>query len=166
LHLVEQIAPQVRRAIPELEILIIGRNPTAELKEKAARLPNVTVTGFVEDVRPHLERASVFAAPLRYASGTQNKVLEAMAMELPTVTTSTVADGLRMDGAEEPPVVVADDDRDFAARLVQLLENPSERSRLASLGRIYVENHFIWSRSADKLERMCLAAAGQSPATR
>jgi glycosyltransferase involved in cell wall biosynthesis len=160
LFLIDHIAPRIRQTVPDLEILIIGRDPSPALLTKAAQTPNVTVTGFVDDVRPFLERAAVFAAPLRYASGTQNKVLEAMSMAIPTVTTSIVADGLRMDDADEPPVVVADDEHDFADAVVRLLRDPQERSTLASRGRAYVENHFIWSRSAEKLERMCLAALG------
>jgi glycosyltransferase involved in cell wall biosynthesis len=81
-------------------------------------------------------------------------------MELPTVTTSIVADGLRMDDAGEPPVCVADREADFAAAVVRVLQHPAERLALAARGREYVENHFIWSRSAEKLEKMCIAAIG------
>jgi glycosyltransferase involved in cell wall biosynthesis len=159
-QLIERIAPQVRLTIPDLEILIVGRDPAPSLRELAASTPGIDVTGFVDDVRPYLERAAVFAAPLRYASGTQNKVLEAMSMEVPVVTTSVVADGLRMDGAAKPPVCVADEESQFAADVVRLLQTPRERVLLAERGREFVENHFIWSRSAEKLESMCLAAMG------
>jgi polysaccharide biosynthesis protein PslH len=159
----DQIAPQVRQSIPNLEILIVGRDPAPELQAKARQYPNVTVTGFVDDVRPYLESAALFVAPLRYASGTQNKVLEAMSMSLPTVVTSVVADGLRMDEAAEPPVAIADLPSDFATVITRLLQRPSERETLALRGREYVENHFIWSRSAEKLERMCHAALGAQP---
>ena len=158
MFLIERIAPRVRTLISDLEVLIVGRDPSAALKERAAREPNVTVTGFVDDVRPYLERAALFAAPLRYASGTQNKVLEALAMQVPTVTTSIVADGLRLDVSGEPPVCVADGESEFAAEVVRLLQNAPERASLASRGRRFVEDHFIWSRSAEKLEQMCLAA--------
>ena len=160
LYLIDRIAPQIRQSIPDLEILIVGRDPSAALKERASRDPNLKVTGFVNDLRPYVEQAAVFAAPLRYASGTQNKVLEAMSMEIPVVTTSIVADGLRMDDAGEPPVCVADNETRFAKEIVNLLAHPAERNLLATRGREYVENYFIWSRSAEKLERMCLTAVG------
>lgn len=160
LFLIDRIAPRIRETIPGLEIVVVGRDPTDALKERVARTPNLKVTGFVDDVRPYLEGSALFAGPLRYASGTQNKVLEAMAMEMPVVTTSIVADGLRMDDAGEPPVLVADNEAGFAQAIVRLLTHPAERSSLAARGREYVENHFIWSRSAEKLEKMCLSALG------
>jgi glycosyltransferase involved in cell wall biosynthesis len=158
MFLIERIAPRIRQSIPDLEVLIVGRDPSEVLKQKGASDPSVTVTGFVDDVRPYLERAAVFAAPLRYASGTQNKVLEALAMEVPTVTTSVVADGLRIDALDEPPVRVAEGEAAFADEVVRVLQDTSEQSSLAARGRQFVEDHFIWSRSAEKLERMCLAA--------
>jgi glycosyltransferase involved in cell wall biosynthesis len=162
IYLIDQILPLLRHAIPNIELLIVGRDPAPALKERAQRHPEVTVTGFVDDVRAYLERAAVFVAPLRYGSGIQNKVLEAMAMEVPVVTTSLAAAGLRVDGAGEPPVLVADGEKEFAERVIALLGQKEERHRLAGEGRRFVENHFIWSRSAAKLEEMCFAAAQQA----
>ena len=158
IYLLDHVAPLVRRQIPNLEILLIGRDPTPALQEKAKQYPGVTVTGFVDDVRPYLERASVFAAPLRFGSGIQNKVLEAMSMEIPVVTTSLAEAGLRVDGASNPPVVVADGEEKFANSLITLFRQKDQRERLAREGRRFVENHFVWSSSAAKLEEMCFAA--------
>jgi hypothetical protein len=157
LHLVDEVLPRVRRSIPEAEVLVVGRDPDPALVERS-RLPGVTVTGFVDDVRPHLERTAVCAAPLRFGAGVQNKILEAMAMEVPVVTSSLAAAGLRVDGAGEPPLQVADDPERFAACVVRLLQDPGERARLAREGRRFVESHFVWSRQAEKLEAMCLEA--------
>ncbi|MDZ7360017.1 MAG: glycosyltransferase [candidate division KSB1 bacterium] len=159
LYLLDKILPIVRRSIPNVEALIVGRDPTPALKALANQFTGVTVTGFVDDVRTYLERAAVFVAPLRYGSGVQNKVLEAMAMEVPVITTSLAAAGLRVDGAGEPPVIVADGEEKFAAAIVTLLGQKEERARLAIEGRRFVEKHFVWPRSAAKLEEMCLAAA-------
>jgi hypothetical protein len=158
IYLIDGILPIVRRALPQLEVLIVGRDPSAALKAKAKNHPEVTITGFVDDMRAYLERAAVFVAPLRYGSGIQNKILEAMAMEVPVITTSLAAAGLRVDGAE-PPLIVADGEEKFAASIVALLGQKDERGRLAAEGRRFVENHFVWSRSAAKLEAMCFAAA-------
>jgi len=158
IYLIDKILPIIKRSIPHPEVLIVGRDPSPALKARARKYPEVAVTGFVDDVRMYLERAAVFVAPLRYGSGVQNKVLEAMAMEVPVVTTSLAAAGLRVDGAGEPPVIVADGEEQFAERVVTLLEQQNERARLAAAGRRFVENHFVWSRSAAKLEAMCFAA--------
>lgn len=159
LYLIEKIAPIVRETIPDLEVFIVGRNPSPALRERARLHPRVTVTGFVDDVRPYLAQAAVYAAPVRYGSGMQNKALEAMAMELPVVASPMVADGLRV-GDESPPLHVAQDETLFARHLVHLLNAPEERARLASDGRRYVERYFVWSQIAKQLERLCLEAAG------
>ena len=77
--------------------------------------------------------------------------------------TSVVADGLRIVASDEPPVCIADDEADFADETVRLLNDIQERTSLASRGREFVENHFVWSRSAERLEQMCLAALEKGP---
>ncbi|NIW25064.1 MAG: glycosyltransferase, partial [Gammaproteobacteria bacterium] len=69
LYLVREIVPFVRRALPDVEVLIVGRNPSERLKAAAHGVPGVSITGFVEDMRPWYERAAVCVAPVRYASG-------------------------------------------------------------------------------------------------
>jgi glycosyltransferase involved in cell wall biosynthesis len=80
-------------------------------------------------------------------------------MELPVVTTSVAAAGLRT-ADEEPPVVIADDDEALALAIVRLLRDPGERARLGAAGRRYVERHFSWSRSVALLDEALRAAAG------
>jgi glycosyltransferase involved in cell wall biosynthesis len=157
LHLLEDVLPLVRRSVPQVRLVIVGRDPSSTLVKAAGR-SGATVTGYVPDVRPYLERASVVAAPIRFASGIQNKVLEALAMQVPVVTTSVVAAGLREAGRDEPPLAVADDARAFAQHLVDLITNPTECARLATCGRAYVQRYFDWSRSAALMEAMCLDA--------
>jgi glycosyltransferase involved in cell wall biosynthesis len=158
LYLIEEILPIVRRLVPDFEVFIVGRNPQSKLIEKAKKYKDIKVTGFVDDVRTYLERAAIFIAPLRYASGVQNKVLEALAMEVPVVCTSIVADGLRFDDHENPPVQVADGAEVFAKSIANLLSREDEQARLAVEGRRFVQNHFVWSKNAEQLERLCLKA--------
>jgi len=158
LVLLNRILPQVRQAVPSLEVLIVGREPPSKLVNLARRYPDVTVTGAVDDMRPHLERADIYVAALRFASGVQNKVLEAMSMEVPVITTPVVAAGLRVDDAE-PPLVIRQNPEEIVASIISLLANPKERARLGLDGRRFVEAHCSWSRSADQLEELCIAAA-------
>lgn len=160
LYLIEQILPLVRSSIPDFEVFIVGRNPSSELIQKARPYKDIKVTGFVDDVRTYLERGTIFVAPLRYASGIQNKVLEALAMEVPVVCTSIVADGLKFDDYENPPVHVADGAEVFAGSIVNLLGREEEQVRLAAEGRRFVQKHFVWSQNAKQLERLCLKAVG------
>jgi glycosyltransferase involved in cell wall biosynthesis len=154
-YLLDEVLPRVRRSIPDPQVFIVGRDPAPALIAKARLLPGVTVTGRVDDLRPWFERAAVCAAPMRFGAGVQNKILEAMAMEVPVVTTSIAAAGLRVDDEPELPVLVADEPGEFAACLARLLRDPEERARLAREGRRFVEDHFVWSRQARKLEEMC-----------
>jgi len=157
--LLDTILPLVRRVFRDLNVLIVGRDPLPELVNRAKRYSDVTVTGAVDDIRPYLGRADVFVAPLRFASGVQNKVLEAMSMEVPVVTTPVVAAGLCRDGVE-PHVVIGKNAEEIAAGIVKLLADAGERARLSIEGRRFVEAHCSWSRSAEKLEELCVAAAG------
>jgi polysaccharide biosynthesis protein PslH len=156
--LLEEILPQVRRVVTDLEVLIVGRDPLPELVKTARRYRDVTVTGAVEDVRPYLERADVFVAALRFASGVQNKVLEAMAMEIPVITTPVVAAGLCFDSVE-PELVIGRNASELADGVIRLLAHAEERAHLSAAGRRFVEAHCSWSSSAERLEKLCLAAA-------
>ncbi|MFQ5636897.1 MAG: glycosyltransferase [bacterium] len=155
MRLIENILPRLRKRVSDPGILIVGRNPRPELKRTAEKNPEVTVTGFVDDMRLYLEKAAVFAAPLLWGSGIQNKVLESMAMAVPVVTNNMVAEGLYIDSYGAPPVYQAESDEDFAAGLAHILKNRQERTRLAMESRAFVENHFNWSQSARILESMC-----------
>ena len=153
LYLIEEILPLVQCTVPAAQALIVGRDPPARLRTAQQR-PGVTVTGFVDDVRPYLERATVFAAPLRFGAGIQNKVLEAMAMEVPVVASPLAADGLRTEDNQAPPVQIARSRQQFADLIVQqLLERASDPAPDAQARR-YVESHFVWSRSGAMLDQV------------
>ena len=160
LLLADEVLPLVQKQVPEAEVVIVGRDPRPALRERSER-DDVTVTGFVEDVRPYLDEAAVFVAPIRFASGQQNKVLEAMALEVAVVTTPVVAAGMEIDG-EAPPLTVGDHAGGVAGAVVRLFRDDVERRRLAAAGRVFVERHAVWARSAEALERLCLAAAQES----
>jgi glycosyltransferase involved in cell wall biosynthesis len=161
-YLIAELLPLIRQSIPGIKTLIVGRDPAPDLIELAKHEPNITLTGYVDDVRPYLERATVFVAPVRYASGVQNKILEALAMGVPVVTTSVVVAGVKVQGAGRVPVVEADTTNQFVKRTVALLRDQEERRRLALEGRRYVERHFDFGRSAAKLETMCLVAVAEN----
>lgn len=161
LYLMTRLLPEIRRAVPGIETIVAGRDPLPALVRAARSQPGVTVTGSVEDLRPYLERAAVFVAPLRFASGMQNKLLEAMAMELPVVTTPLAADGLRVDAAD-PPLRVGQCTSELAGHVIDLLRNADARRDLGVLGRAFVSRHFEWEHGARLLERLCLDAVADA----
>jgi glycosyltransferase involved in cell wall biosynthesis len=161
-YLIDEIVPRVRKQITDLEVYIVGRDPSPGLRERGARQAGVHVTGFVDDVKPYLERSAVAVAPVRYGAGIQNKLLEAMAMEVPVVTTELAAEGLCVMGGSYPPLYVAGDAEEFTRRVVTLLRDPVERARLARQGRRFVQRNYAWSSGAETLERMCHEAVAQA----
>src|SRR6202042_250596 len=103
---------------------------------------NVEVEGFVSDVRPAYERASVVIAPLQASAGTNIKILEAMAMGKAIVSTSAGINGLALAAGSD--VVVADSAEGMADAITRLLEHPEERSALEQHARLTVEKQFGW----------------------
>lgn len=157
-HLVEAVLPRVRRRVPEATVAIVGRDPAARVQALAST-PGVIVTGFVDDVRPFLDEAAVFAAPIRFGSGIQNKILEAMAMEVPVVASSVAADGLRLEGVAAPPIAVADEPGAFADRVVERLEAARVDPAPDRAARAFVTGHFTWDQGGRRLAAALGAAA-------
>jgi glycosyltransferase involved in cell wall biosynthesis len=156
--LLTEVMPLVRQEIPHVEAVVAGRNPSPGVQALARKYPGVMVTGGVPDLRPYLESASVFVAPLRFASGMQNKIVEAMAMQLPVVTTPVAAAGFSADG-DDPPLLVGNDASELAAHIIGIVRDPQTGHRLGHEGRGYVIRHCDWDRSAFMLDRLCRQAA-------
>jgi len=125
---------------PEIALDVVGGNPAAEIRALAGA--RVRVTGRVEHVQPYLERASVMIVPLRIGGGTRLKIVEALALGTPVVSTTIGAQGLGLVHGEH--VLLADSPADFAAAIQRLLEDPAEARRLGSRGRAWVHEHFRW----------------------
>jgi sugar transferase (PEP-CTERM/EpsH1 system associated) len=149
LYLTQEILPHLRKKCPDIKVFIVGANPSRKIKALSGN-NNVTVTGFVDDMRDYLNRAKVFVAPLRSGSGIQNKILEAMSCGLPVVTTSYGNAAIK--AIAERHLVVADDPDRFAEKVIGLLKNEPSRKILGSYARAYMEQEFSWSSKAQKLE--------------
>jgi sugar transferase (PEP-CTERM/EpsH1 system associated) len=143
------IFPNIRERVPEAQLRIIGSNPVKSVK-KLSEIPGISVTGFVPDVRPFLADAAVAVAPLRIARGTQNKVLECMAMGIPVVTTPEAARGIQASPADH--FVVAQDGESFGSAVINLLGDPALRARLSQAGRKQVEQAHRWPASMQILD--------------
>lgn len=143
-YFVNEIFPIIRRKKPDVRFRIIGSNPVNKIRA-LAEIDGVSVTGHVPDVRPHLADAMVSVAPLRIARGTQNKVLESMAMGIPVVATSQAAKGI--EAVPEKHFLIADDPRGFADKVLSLVGNSELRRGLTEAARQQVEAVHIWPAS-------------------
>lgn len=151
--------PLLRERRPDIRLLIVGADPSPAVR-RLGELPGVTVTGSVPDVRPYVHRSALMVAPLNIARGTQNKILEAMAMGVPVVTSRTAAGGV--DAVDREHFVVADGAAGYARAILDILDNPAERRRLAIAGRERMLSHHAWDRSMRRLDGIienCLSAA-------
>jgi sugar transferase (PEP-CTERM/EpsH1 system associated) len=150
------IFPKIRAKMPDAQLRIIGANPTKEVRELTS-FSGVSVTGFVPDVRPHLTDAAVSVAPLTIARGTQNKILEAISMGIPVVSTPQAAKGIQATPGEH--LLVGNDESEFADQVLLLLQNPDLRTRIADAARKQIEGSHNWARSMQILDEV-LAKAG------
>ena len=117
---------------------------------KLGEIPGVTVTGSVPDVRPYVTSAALTVAPLRIARGTQNKILEAMAMGVPVVASSVAAGGV--DAVPGEHLLTADTPEGLCAASCACSTSPAERARLAQAGRARVLSNHAWPSSMKRLD--------------
>ncbi|MBS0367289.1 MAG: TIGR03087 family PEP-CTERM/XrtA system glycosyltransferase [Proteobacteria bacterium] len=158
-----EILPRIRADIPQASFTICGSRPSRRVRE-LARLPGVEVTGMVPDTRPYLDRSQVFVAPLRMARGVQNKILEALAMRLPTVSCTPAWRGTVL--AQGEGILVADEPVAFAAEVVGLLRDDRRRALLAQAARQAAERYYRWDVQMQRLDEAIAAAMARhaSPA--
>ena len=153
LYFLDSILPAIRAQIPETTFTVVGRNPTQRLRDAAARVPGITVTGTVNDVRPSIAEGAVYVVPLRAGGGTRLKIFEALAMARPVVSTTVGAEGLGI----EPNVhyTRVDGVRAFAEAVVALLRDPQRRAELGGAGRRVVETCYSWPTIGRAFEQRC-----------
>ncbi len=162
LYFHDQILPHIRRVIPNVKLIILGGNPTRAIR-RLGRSKNVSITGYVQDVRSFLSQATACVVPLRIARGVQNKVLEAMAMGLPVVATSRAVEGI--DARPGRDLMVADDPVEFAARTVKLLFDRQLQQKMSRSARKLVESKYHWNNCLQKLDLILEAIPERSPET-
>jgi sugar transferase (PEP-CTERM/EpsH1 system associated) len=151
LHFCEHILPLLWKQRPQVRLTIVGSNPPQSVRELAAD-ERITVTGYVPDTRPYLGAASVAIAPLMVAAGMQNKVLEALAMAKPTVTTPRCSRALGVQNGVH--LLVAEEPQAYANAVVKLLEDLEFAERLGRAGRQFVAEHYSWASAAHILDRL------------
>jgi glycosyltransferase involved in cell wall biosynthesis len=160
LFFLDEIWPRIASTHPSARVRILGRRPPPELLARQG--PRVEVAGFVEDLRPSLAAAAAVIVPLRLGGGTRLKILEAMAMARPVVSTTLGAEGIGAASGRE--LLLADDPARFAAELRRLLDDPALGARLGSAARALVEARYAWRDSARVLEQLVLELRDAVPA--
>ena len=159
LRFVDGCMPELRRRHPGLVLEVVGGNPDPEVQALAA--DDVVITGRVDDVRPYLARCGQMIVPLRIGGGTRLKIVEALAMETPVVSTTIGAEGLGLEHGRE--LLLADDAEALVEAIGSLINDPRRAATLAAAGREAVYGRYRWEALAEDLvaywERVASAAS-------
>jgi glycosyltransferase involved in cell wall biosynthesis len=152
LWFVREVLPTIRRRHPDCTLTIVGRTPSAAIRELAADDPLVRVTGTVDDIRPYLWAGRTSIVPLHAGGGTRLKVYESMAAHVPVVSTTVGAEGLEVSSPEN--IRIADSAEAFAEVCLELLENRAERERQANAAVQLVRERSSWQKAADRFDEI------------
>jgi sugar transferase (PEP-CTERM/EpsH1 system associated) len=154
LYFSREILPLIQKAIPDVKLYIVGSNPSTEIRRLGENHQNIFVTGYVDQVQPYVQKSAVFVAPMRIARGLQNKILEAMAMGVPVVTTSLGFEGITAVPGKD--IFVEDQPDHFAKQVIRLMTDPELRKTVSSNARRVIEENYNWEKNLEKLENILL----------
>jgi len=147
-----EIWPRIKGAVPEVTMEVIGSDPPQEVLELAQNDKAFKVLGFVDDVRPHIDRAAVYVVPIRVGGGTRLKILDAMAMGKAIVSIAVGAEGLRV--ADGKDILIADDPNMFTQKVVELIGDPNLREELGLRARKTVLDWYSWKTIGPQLQKV------------
>ena len=147
-YFMREIFPLIKQHMPTIEFYIVGSSASAEIQ--AYDSPTVKVMGYVPDIKPLLQSARVFVAPLRFGAGVNGKIGEALSYGLPVITSSVGAEGIGLTSGEN--VMIADDPADFANSVLRVYEDMDLWRRLSDSGYKHIESHFTPQIVGQKIE--------------
>jgi glycosyltransferase involved in cell wall biosynthesis len=150
-HFIGEIYPLIVASVDDVTLRVTGDisgvDPSALPSSRG-----VEYTGHLQDIRPAVARSWVSVVPIRLGAGTRLKIIESMALGTPVVSTSKGAEGL--DVADGVNILIADEPKEFAARVLELLNSPALRQRIAAGGRHLVETKYNWRTNGEKLDAL------------
>jgi len=149
LYFLEKVFPVLKKKIPDLRFCIAGRSPTEKIIAAAKKYQDVEVTGFVDNMTSTITQSSIYVSPLRFGSGTKNKVLEAMAAGMPTVLSKISREGI--DGlVDGENCIFVNDDSDWVDRLLLIIDDQEKQNYIGKNAREYVLNEHSWKNAFSK----------------
>jgi len=148
---VQWICKNILNRRPKLQALFAGANPSSKLKAYIKTFNNAKMLGWQNEIQQVYAQGRIFIAPMQIGTGMQNKLLEAMAMELPCITTSLAAEAI-----PNCPVLVANTPEEILAAVDYLLSNPDDAKKLGSKGRAFVQRYYEWEVWSKKISDLIL----------
>ena len=147
-YLVNIILPVVLKSNPGVRVLISGANPSAKVRALASA--NVAISGWVEDIRENFGKSKILVAPMFMSIGLQNKLLEAMALKIPCITSTLANNALRAKNGES--ILIADTPEEYANHIHDLLTDENKARTIGLNGHNFVLENYSWARENEKLE--------------
>jgi sugar transferase (PEP-CTERM/EpsH1 system associated) len=148
IEFVKDVFPLLKAKIPDIKFYIVGKEPPKRVHE-LSKINGIVVTGEVEDVRPYLANADVAVIPLKVGGGTRLKILEAMAMGIPVISTKLGAEGL--DVKEDENILIADDHEDFAQKIYEIITDKQLSKRISDSAIKFVEENYTWEKIGEDI---------------
>jgi polysaccharide biosynthesis protein PslH len=145
-----KIFPLVLEKIPNAKLMIAGASPSARIL--AYKSPNIIITGWVDDIRSCYAQSKIFVAPMRIGTGLQNKLLEAMSMNVPCITSELANNALGAKPGEE--IIIGNSPEEYAAQIINLLANPEKAKKIAGNAGNFVKTKYNWDTVNQKLETL------------
>lgn len=152
IYLVNEVMPLVWKKYPTIKLVIAGAEPDKKVLQLASK--NVEVTGWVKDITTYYAAAKIFVAPMQIGTGLQNKLLEAMAMKLPCVTSQLANNAL---GAEhQNSILIGNQPEEYYEHIISLLENKNLYNNIATSGYDFVKKNYTWEGTTQKLNELII----------
>ncbi len=149
--LADNILPLIRCQVPDVVFHLVGADPTPAVRALSSR-SGITLSINLPDLRPALATARVYVCPVRHGGGIKNKLLEAMAMQLPVVSYPEAT--LAIEAVRGTHLLIASGPDEFARQVVDLLRNPQRAGTLAEAGRLLTQERYSWEARAASFERL------------
>lgn len=143
------IVNNILPSFPKARLLVAGATPHPKLEKLAKQHSNVIVSGWIDDIRTAYSSADVFFAPMKTGTGMQNKLLEAMALEIPCITTSLANNAIGATHNES--ILVCDSVSEMIQQLDRLFKSPEERKRIGKSGKEFVRQRYSWGKTTQNL---------------
>lgn len=148
--LVKKILPEVKRKYPQVKLMLAGASPGCRIK--ALRSDNVEITGWVDDIRNCYAMSKIFIAPMQIGIGLQNKLLEAMAMQLPCITSHLANNAL--SAKENHEILIGSNVEEYVKHIFFLLKNKDKAHEIALNGYNFVLTNYNWEKLTEKLSHI------------
>ncbi len=149
IYLCEKIMPIIMQKYANCKVLIAGTNPHPKIQKLQS--DNITISGWVEDIRTTYASGKVFVAPMYSGTGLQNKLLEAMAMGIPCITTELANKALL---ANKKQIKIAKTPQDFANNFMEIINNKTIANNLKKEGLKFIKEKYDWKKINNKLSKL------------